>query len=257
MKKKQYNQELKTLHGDLVEMQEWVKESGAKVCIVFEGRDSAGKGGVIKALTERVSPRVFRVVALPAPTERQKSQMYLQRYIPHLPAAGEVVIFDRSWYNRAGVERVFGFCTDHEVNEFLALIPSVEHLVVDSGIILLKYWLEVSPEQQALRLTSRIDDRRKVWKLSDMDIASYSKWDEYTAARDDMLTRTSSEWAPWHTVRSDDKKSARLNIISDILTKVPYLPLSKKQVEFPERLVSPDPDPAIVESRLIKTRFAA
>lgn len=257
MKNKVYNKYLKELHGDLVEMQEWVKESGAKVCIVFEGRDSAGKGGVIKALTERVSPRVFRVVALPAPTEREKSQMYVQRYIPHLPAAGEVVIFDRSWYNRAGVERVFGFCSEQEVRDFLRITPSVEHAMVDSGIILLKYWLEVSPEQQNLRLGSRINDRRKVWKLSDMDIASYGKWNEYTKARDDMLTQTDSDWAPWHTVRSDDKKSARLNVIADILTRVPYLPLAKRATELPERSVSPDRDPEIVASRLVETRYKA
>ncbi len=257
MKKKVYNKYLKELHGDLVEMQEWVKESGAKVCIVFEGRDSAGKGGVIKALTERVSPRVFRVVALPAPTDREKSQMYVQRYIPHLPAAGEVVIFDRSWYNRAGVERVFGFCSEKDVRDFLRVAPSVERAIVDSGVILLKYWLEVSPEQQTMRLESRIHDRRKVWKLSGMDVASYSKWDDYTKARDDMLTQTDSTWAPWHTVRSDDKKSARLNVISDILARVPYLPLTKRATDLPDRSVTPDRDPEIVESRLVATRYEA
>jgi polyphosphate kinase 2 len=257
MKGKKYAKELRKLHAELVAMQEWVKESGAKVCIVFEGRDSAGKGGVIKALTERVSPRVFRVVALPAPTDRERSQMYVQRYIPHLPAAGEVVIFDRSWYNRAGVERVFGFCTDQEVRDFLRIVPSVEHAMVDSGIILLKYWLEVSPEQQTLRLTSRIDDPRKVWKLSGMDIASYTKWDEYTGARDDMLTQTHSDWAPWHSVRSDDKKSARLNVIADILDRVAYLPLATRDTELPARSVTPDRHPQIVQSRLVETRYPA
>ncbi|CCH79052.1 conserved hypothetical protein [Nostocoides japonicum T1-X7] len=257
MKGKRYRKQLKVLHADLVEMQEWVRESGAKVCIVFEGRDSAGKGGVIKALTERVSPRVFRVVALPAPTDREKSQMYVQRYIPHLPAGGEVVIFDRSWYNRAGVERVFGFCGEKDVRDFLRMVPSVERVMVESGIILLKYWLEVGPEQQTLRLESRIDDPRKIWKLSDMDIASYAKWDEYTKARDDMLTQTHSDWAPWHTVRSDDKKSARLNVIADILARVPYLPLSKMNVELPERSIAPDRDPEVVESRLVETRYSA
>lgn len=257
MKNKAYRSHLKGLHGDLVEMQEWVKASGAKICIVFEGRDTAGKGGVIKAITERVSPRVFRVVALPAPTEREKSQMYVQRYLPHLPAAGEVVIFDRSWYNRAGVERVFGFCTDREAQDFLRIVPSVERAITESGVILLKYWLDVSPEQQTLRLRSRIDDRRKVWKLSAMDIASYTKWDEYTEARDDMLTRTHSDWAPWHTVRSDDKKSTRLNIIADILSRVPYLQPPKPATELPDRPVSPDRHPEIVDSRLVETRYEA
>ncbi|MGC3995342.1 MAG: polyphosphate kinase 2 [Propionicimonas sp.] len=257
MKNKAYAKQLKRLHGELVELQEWVKQSGAKVCIVFEGRDSAGKGGVIKAITERVSPRVFRVVALPAPTEREKSQMYVQRYLPHLPAGGEVVIFDRSWYNRAGVERVFGFCTTQEVREFLGLVPSVEKLITDSGIILLKYWLDVSPEQQTLRLESRINDPRKIWKLSDMDIASYRRWDQYTKARDDMLTQTDSEWAPWRTVRSDDKKSARLNIIADILSRVPYQPLDRTVTTLPKRSVIPDPNPDIVDSRLVETRYQA
>lgn len=257
MKKKPYLKHLRKLHGEVVAMQEWVKESGAKVCIVFEGRDTAGKGGVIKALTERVSPRVVKVVALPAPTEREKTQMYVQRYLPHLPAGGEIVIFDRSWYNRAGVERVFGFCTEQQVREFFRVVPAVEKAIVDSGVILLKYWLEVSPEQQTLRLSSRIDDPRKTWKLSGMDLASYEKWDEYTTARDDMLMLTHTDWAPWHTVRSDDKKSARLNVISHILDKVPYLPQSGHEVELPARTVTPDPHPSIVDDRLIETRFDA
>ena len=180
MKNKEYERELRTLHGELVAMQQWVKSTGAKVCIVFEGRDTAGKGGTIKAITERVSPRVFRVVALPAPTEREKSQMYVQRYIPHFPAAGEVVIFDRSWYNRSGVERVMGFCSDEEAKRFLELLPAVEKAMVDSGILLVKYWLEVSADEQTRRLESRIDDPRKIWKLSNMDLESYSKWDEYS-----------------------------------------------------------------------------
>ena len=187
MKAKEYEHELRTLHGELVAMQEWVKASGAKVCVVFEGRDTAGKGGTIKAITERVSPRVFRVVALPAPTEREKSQMYVQRYIPHFPAAGEVVIFDRSWYNRAGVERVMGFCTEEQAQRFLEQVPAVEKAMVDSGIVLVKYWLEVSPDEQTRRLESRIDDPRKVWKLSDLDLLSYTKWDEYSpGARRDV-----------------------------------------------------------------------
>lgn len=257
LKRKDYEQKLRKLHIELVKLQEWVKREGKKICVVFEGRDGAGKGGVIKAITERVSPRVFRVVALAAPTEREKSQMYVQRYMQHFPAGGEIVIFDRSWYNRAGVERVFGFCTEKEVRDFLRVVPAVEHAMVDSGIILLKYWLEVSPEQQTLRLSSRINDRRKVWKLSGMDIASYSKWDEYTKARDDMLAQTSSDWAPWHTVRSDDKKSARLNVIADILARVPYLPLAKRGTELPDRSVTPDRDPEIVASRLVETRYGA
>jgi polyphosphate kinase 2 len=180
MKNKEYEPELRRLHGELVSMQEWVKDTGAKVCIVFEGRDTAGKGGTIKAITERVSPRVFRVVALPAPTEREKSQMYIQRYVPHLPAAGEVVIFDRSWYNRAGVERVMGFCTEDQARRFLEQVPAVERAMVDSGILLTKYWLEVSPDEQTRRLESRIDDPRKIWKLSGMDLASYTRWDDYS-----------------------------------------------------------------------------
>lgn len=255
MKNKEYRAELKRLQGELVDMQRWVKETGAKVCIVFEGRDTAGKGGVIKVLTERVSPRVFRVVALPAPTEREKSQMYSQRYLPHLPAAGEVVIFDRSWYNRAGVERVFGFCTEQEVEDFLKTVPYVERAVVGSGVLLLKYWLDVSPEQQTARLQARAGDRRKTWKLSDMDIASYTKWDEYTRARDEMLERTDRPWAPWLTVRSDDKKAARLNILTDVLSRVPHEPIEAPDVTLPSRKVSPEPNPDVVQSRLIDKHF--
>lgn len=257
MKNKAYRKELKRLHGELVAMQEWAKRTGAKVVIVFEGRDTAGKGGVIKALTERVSPRVFRVTALPAPSEEQKSQMYMQRYVPHFPSGGEVVIFDRSWYNRAGVERVFGYATEEQVESFLQAAPAFEKYMVDSGIILLKYWLEVSPEQQTERLQGRIDDKRKVWKLSGMDIASYSKWDDYTNARDDMLARTSSEWAPWRTVHSDDKDAARLNVISDILATVPYAPLPRDEVRLPDRVVTPDGSPEIVESLLVEDIYGA
>ena len=201
LKRKEYEREMRRLHGELVAMQEWVKASGAKICIVFEGRDTAGKGGTIKRITERVSPRVFRVVALAAPTEREKSQMYIQRYIPHLPAAGEVVIFDRSWYNRAGVERVMGFCTPEETERFLELAPAVEKAMVDSGILLLKYWLEVSPDEQTRRLERRIDDPRKVWKLSDMDLKSYSRWYDYSRARDAMFAATDTAWAPWYIAR--------------------------------------------------------
>src|SRR5690349_721706 len=199
---KAYEKELKQLHVELVKLQRWVVSKGMKVCIVFEGRDGAGKGGTIKAITERVSPRVFRVVALPAPTEREKSQMYIQRYISHLPAAGEVVIFDRSWYNRAGVERVMGFCSEKEARWLLQMAPRVEFSIVQSGIILLKYWLEVSPEEQERRLKARIDDGRKIWKLSPMDLKSFDRWDDYTEARDDMFEATDTEWAPWYVARS-------------------------------------------------------
>ena len=217
MKNKEYVSELEKLEGELVAMQEWVKASGAKVCIVFEGRDTAGKGGTIKAITGRVSPRVFRVVALPAPTEREKSQMYIQRYLPHLPAAGEVVIFDRSWYNRAGVERVLGFCTPAVSKKFLGQVPGVEKAMVDSGILMFKYWLEVGQDEQTRRLENRIHDPRKIWKLSDMDLKSYTHWYDYARARDDMFKATNTEFALWYVCHSDDKKRARLNLISHLL----------------------------------------
>ncbi len=210
MKRKEYEREMKLLHGELVAMQEWVKASGAKICIVFEGRDTAGKGGTIKRITERVSPRVFRLVALPAPTEREKSQMYVQRYLPHFPAAGEVVIFDRSWYNRAGVERVMGFCTPEETERFLELTPGVEKAMADDGILLLKYWLEVSADEQTRRLKSRMNDPRKVWKLSDLDLKSYRRWYDYSRARDAMFAATDTAWAPWYIARTDNKRRGRL-----------------------------------------------
>ena len=235
LKAKEYEQALARLHVELVKLQQWVVHKGLKVCIVFEGRDGAGKGGTIKAITERVSPRVFRVVALPAPTDREKSQMYAQRYIPHFPAGGEVVIFDRSWYNRAGVERVMGFCTEEEAKRFLQLIPGVEKAMVDDGIILLKYWLEVSPEEQTRRLEARIDDGRKIWKLSDMDLKSYSRWYDYSGARDEMFLATDTAWAPWYVVHSDNKRRARLNVISHILSKIPYEELPRAKVELPKR----------------------
>jgi polyphosphate kinase 2 len=235
MKTKEYEREMARLHGELVAMQEWVKATGAKLCIVFEGRDTAGKGGTIKRITERVSPRVFRVVALPAPTEREKSQMYVQRYVPHFPAAGEVVIFDRSWYNRAGVERVMGFCTPEQTERFLEQAPAVEKAMVDNGIILLKYWLEVSPDEQTRRLEGRINDPRKVWKLTDMDLKSYTRWDAYSEARDAMLEATDTPWAPWFIAHTDDKKRGRLNIISHLLSQVPYTPLEHRDVELPRR----------------------
>ena len=232
-----YETELARLHGELVQLQQWVVAKGLKVCIVFEGRDGAGKGGTIKAITERVSPRIFRVVALPAPTEREQSQMYAQRYLPHLPAAGEIVIFDRSWYNRAGVERVMGFCTEEQAKRFLGVVPAFEKMMIESGIILLKYWLEVSPEEQTRRLTARIDDPRKVWKLSPMDLKSYDRWDDYTRARDEMFTATDTPWAPWYVVRSDDKKRARLNTITHLIHAIPHKELKQDKVVLPKRKI--------------------
>jgi len=232
---KDYDKELARLHVELVKLQEWVVHAGLKVCIVFEGRDGAGKGGTIKALTERVSPRVFRVVALPAPTEREKSQMYVQRYLPHFPAAGEVVIWDRSWYNRAGVERVMGFTDETTAKRFLDMVPAFEKVMVESGIILIKYWLEVSEEEQTRRLEARIDDGRKTWKLSPMDLKSFSRWYDYSRARDDMFAKTDTPWASWFVANSDNKKRARLNIISHLLSKIPYQELPREKVKLPKR----------------------
>jgi polyphosphate kinase 2 len=233
--RKDYESELKKLHVELVKLQRWVQATGAKVCIVFEGRDGAGKGGTIKAITERVSPRVFRVVALPAPTEREKSQMYVQRYMAHFPAAGEIVIFDRSWYNRAGVERVMGFCTEEQAQKFLKGVPLVEQAMVESGILLLKYWLEVSPQEQTRRLKDRIDDGRKVWKLTAMDLKSYRRWFDYSRARDEMFAATDTGFAPWYVVRSDDKRRARLDTITHLLSKIPYEEPPRKKVTLPKR----------------------
>jgi polyphosphate kinase len=235
LKRKEYECELARLHVEFVKLQQWVVHKGLKVCILFEGRDGAGKGGTIKAMTERVSPRIFRVVALPAPTEREKSQMYAQRYIPHLPAAGEIVIFDRSWYNRAGVERVLGFCTEDQAKRFLEMVPAFEKVVVEDGIILLKYWLEVSPEEQTRRLEGCIDDGRKIWKLSDMDLKSYSRWYDYSRARDEMFLASDTAWAPWYVVRSDNKRRARLNALTHILGRIPYEELKREKVELPKR----------------------
>jgi len=232
---KEYERALKKLHIELVKLQEWVKFKGIKVCILFKGRDGAGKGGTIKAITERVSPRVFRVIALPAPTEREKSQMYIQRYLPHLPAAGEVVIFDRSWYNRAGVERVMGFCTEEQAQEFLKAVPLVEKAIVNSGVILLKYWLEVSPEEQTRRLEDRIEDGRKIWKLSPMDLKSYSRWFDYSRARDEMFEASDTGFAPWFVAKTDDKRRGRLNIISHLLEHIPYKHAPRDKVKLPKR----------------------
>ena len=232
---KDYAKELARLHVELVKLQEWVKYKGLKVCIVFEGRDGAGKGGTIKAITERLSPRVFRVIALPSPTERQKSQMYIQRYLPHLPAAGEVVIWDRSWYNRAGVERVMGFTSEETVKRFLTVVPAFEKMIVESGVILIKYWLEVSADEQTRRLEARAKDGRKIWKLSPMDLKSYSRWFDYSRARDDMFKATDTAWAPWYVVNSNDKKRARLNLITHFLSKVEYKKAPREKVKFPPR----------------------
>jgi len=232
---KDYEKELKRLHVELVKLQQWVVHKGLKVCIVFEGRDGAGKGGTIKAITERVSPRVFRVVALPSPTEREKTQMYAQRYMRHLPAAGEVVILDRSWYNRAGVERVMGFCSEEQAKRFLTMAPAFEKIMIESGIILLKYWLEVSMEEQTRRLAARIDDGRKIWKLSPMDLKSYSRWYDYSKARDEMFEATDTPWGPWYVANSNDKKRARLNIITHLLSKIPYKEAPREKVKLPER----------------------
>jgi polyphosphate kinase 2 len=233
MDDKTYAKELKRLEAELVAVQEWVKRSGAKVCVVFEGRDTAGKGGTISVITRRVSPRVFRVVALPSPTERERSQMYLQRYVPHLPAAGEIIIFDRSWYNRAGVEPVLGFCTPEETEKFLEQVPGVEKAIVDSGVLLIKYWLEVGQEEQRRRIGKRIDDPRKTWKLGDLDLKNMAHWWDYAEARDEMLRRTSSEWAPWHVVHTDDKQQGRLNLVTHLLSQIPYEPLEPRAIDLP------------------------
>ena len=235
LKRKDYDKELGQLHKELVKLQQWVVHKGLKVCIVFEGRDGAGKGGTIKAITERVSPRVFRVVALPAPSDREKSQMYVQRYMQHFPAAGEVVIFDRSWYNRAGVERVMGFSDEAQVRKFLQTVPLVEKMMVASEIILLKYWLEVSPEEQTRRLEERIHDGRKIWKLTPMDLKSYSRWFDYSRARDEMFAATDSVFAPWYVAKSNDKKRVRLNIIAHLLSKIPYKKVPTEKVKLPKR----------------------
>jgi polyphosphate kinase len=235
MKRKAYEKELRKLQVELCYLQDWVKEKGARVVVIFEGRDAAGKGGTIKALTERVSPRVFRVMALPAPSDREKTQMFIQRYIERFPAAGEVVIFDRSWYNRAGVEYVMGFCTEEQNRRFLELCPQIEKYIVEGGIILIKIWLEVGQEEQERRFTARINEPLRQWKLSPMDIESYRRWYDFSRARDLMLMRTDSEHAPWHVVRSDDKRRARLNCISHILKLIPYEKVSRAKVKLPKR----------------------
>ena len=234
MKRKEYEREMRILQGELVTMQEWVKKTGARVCLVFEGVDSAGKGGTIRRITERTSPRVFKHIALPAPDARVRSQMYVQRYISQFPSAGEVVIFDRSWYNRAGVEPVMGYCTPEETKRFLEVVPQVEKAMVDDGIILIKYFLNVSREEQTRRLENRIDDPRKIWKLSATDLKSYSRRYDYLRARDAMFAATNTAWAPWHIVGNDDKKRGRLNIITHLLSQIPYEPLEAPGVKMPK-----------------------
>jgi polyphosphate kinase len=235
MKNKEYEEHLKKLQGELVKLQLWVQHKGLRVVVVFEGRDTAGKGGAIKAITERVSPRVFRIVALPAPTEREKSQIYLQRYLTHFPAAGEIVLFDRSWYNRAGVERVMGFCSEEEAERFLQLCPEYERAVVDSGITLIKYWLEVSEDEQQRRFESRIDDPRKIWKLSPMDVKAAGRWYDYSRARDDMLLATDTKVAPWYIIDSNDQRRARLNCIAHFLSLIPYKEIKHDKIKLPKR----------------------
>ena len=235
LKRKAYEKRMRRLQEELCALQDWVKATGQRIIIVFEGRDAAGKGGTIKAITERVSPRVFRLVALPAPSDREKSQMYIQRYIAHFPAAGEVVIFDRSWYNRAGVEYVMGFCTKEQHDRFLELCPFIEQQIVENGIVLLKYWLEVSDAEQERRFRARIDDPVRQWKLSDMDLPSRQRWYDYSRARDQMLDATDTEFAPWHIVNSNDKKKARLNLITHLLSQIPYKRPPRKKVKLPKR----------------------
>jgi polyphosphate kinase 2 len=232
---KEYLKQLRKLQTELCLLQDWVKHTGQRIIIVFEGRDAAGKGGLIRALTERLSPRVFKVVALPAPSDREKSQLYIQRYLQWFPAAGEVIIFDRSWYNRAGVETVMGFCTAEEREQFLRLAPMVEHHVVNNGITLIKYWLEVGNDEQKRRFEARIDDPLRQWKLSPMDLPSRKRWYEYSRARDEMLEATDTDFSPWHIVRSDDKKRARLSCIADLLSRIPYEKVSHPKVKLPER----------------------
>lgn len=235
LSRKDFEQELEHLQIELVKLQEWVRMSGAKVCVLFEGRDAAGKGGVIKRITERTSPRIFRTVALPAPTEREKSQMYIQRYLPHLPAAGEIVLFDRSWYNRAGVERVMGYASDAEVKNFLQYVPLVERTIIGSGVILVKYWLELSMDVQTERFEERIHDGRKIWKLSPMDLESHRRWFDYSRARDAMFAATDTPESPWYVVNADDQRRARLNCIAHLLSLIPYEEVLHESIKLPKR----------------------
>jgi polyphosphate kinase 2 len=235
LKRKKYEKQLRQLQAELCKLQAWVKHKGLRVMIVFEGRDAAGKGGTIRAITERVSPRVFRLAALPAPSDREKSQMYMQRYMAHFPSAGEIVIFDRSWYNRAGVERVMGFCTDEQYKAFLKLCPTVEKYIVDAGILLIKYWLEVGKKEQQRRFEARLKDPLRQWKLSPMDLESFRRWYDYSRARDKMLEATDTKHAPWYLIRSDDKRRARLNCISHLLGLIPYKKAPREKIKLPKR----------------------
>jgi polyphosphate kinase 2 len=235
LKRKEYEEEISKFHAELVKVQFWVKHTGARIVVVFEGKDAAGKGGVIKRITERVSPRVFRVVALPAPTERERSQIYFQRYLQHFPAAGEVVIFDRSWYNRAGVERVMGFCTDEEYERFLKVCPAWERDIIDDRVTLIKYWFEIGQEEQTRRFSQRINDPRKIWKLSPMDLESHRRWYDYARARDAMFAATDTPWSPWYVVKADDKRRARLNCIAHFLSMIPYEEIPQEKVTLPPR----------------------
>ena len=257
LSRKEYEAELAKLHGELVKLQLYVRKKGLKIIVVFEGRDAAGKGGVIKRITERVSPRVFRVEALPAPTEREKTQMYGQRYIRRFPAAGEVVLFDRSWYNRAGVERVMNFCTKEEYKSFLEETPTFERWMVESGIHLIKYWFDINMQEQERRFQARIDDPRKVWKLSPMDVASFNRWYDYSRARDEMLAATHSDWAPWNIVRADNKRRARLNCISHLLSQVPYKKLTFDKVKLGKRSMKGryDDQASIAQYRFISEKY--
>jgi polyphosphate kinase 2 len=255
MTRKEFEAALEPLQTELVKLQEWVQASGAKICVLFEGRDTAGKGGGIKRITERVSPRVFRVVALPAPTEREKTQMYIQRYIPHLPAAGEVVLFDRSRYNRAGVERVMGFASDEQVTSFLRVVPAVEQAIIQSGVILVKYWLEVSPDEQTQRFQERIDDPRKTWKLTPMDLETHSRYYEYSRARDAMFDATDTADSPWYVVPSDDQRPARLNRIAHLLSRIPYEEVERPSIKLPKAQPQNDYTPSDHPLRYVPQRY--
>jgi polyphosphate kinase 2 len=235
LKRKEYEEQITKFHAELVKLQFWAKHTGARIIVIFEGRDAAGKGGVIKRITERVSPRVFRVVALPAPSERERSQIYFQRYFEHLPAAGEVVIFDRSWYNRAGVERVMGFCTDEEYDRFLKICPAWERDIINAGLTLIKYWFEIGKDEQTRRFSERITDSRKIWKLSPMDLESHRRWYDYSRARDAMFAATDTPESPWYVVKADDKRRARLNCIAHLLSNIPYTEMPREKVALPPR----------------------
>jgi len=257
MKRKEYEKTLRKLQVRLCHLQQYVKEKGLRVVVIFEGRDGAGKGGTIRAITERLSPRVFRVVALPAPSDREKTQVYMQRYLQHFPAAGEVVIFDRSWYNRAGVEYVMGFCSDKEHKRFLELCPQIEKFLVEGGVILIKLWLEVNNEEQKKRFEARIEDPVRQWKLSPMDLPSRTRWYEYSRARDQMLQKTDTRVAPWHIVRSDDKRAARLNTIEHLLSRIPHKKLPHEKVKLPERGTKGayDDEKSIAKRRFVRERY--